>query len=172
MCFRDIVQGYADLSCRGNSSVIDKINDITLRPGTIVRVRQTLFTTNKFEVIGEEYSLAIKTKRTDSSISRNEAETVLWKQQFHTLWQIFQKYNVHKHRYDIPCADGIHTVEYDIYKNDLSGLYVAEVEFKSEEDAISYEPESWFSTEVTNDSSMTNANLAFMGCQNEEYLKK
>lgn len=151
--FRDITQGYADLIASACSS----------RPDTVIRVRQTLFTTKDKTVIGEEYSLAIKTKRGNSSISRNEAETILWKPQFHDMWQIFERYNVHKHRYEIPCSDGVHTVEYDIYKNELSGLFVAEVEFKSEDDALAYEPEGWFLIEITSESDMTNANLAFSG---------
>lgn len=170
MMFQDITQGYADLK---GSECPSKLST-GCRADTIIRLRQILYITYKSLVIGEEYTWAIKTKRPFSSIARNEAETTIWKNQFHEMWPAFSKYVIRKWRYEIPSIDGIHTVEFDVYKNVHKGLFTAEVEFKSEEDALQYQPEDWFLIEVTNDNTMTNASLAIDGIPShiKQYLIK
>ena len=53
------------------------------------------------------------------------------------------------------------TIELDVFSGSLSGLYFAEVEFSSEEEALSFVPPSFFTKEVTNDSRYQNSNLIY-----------
>ncbi len=54
-----------------------------------------------------------------------------------------------KTRYLIPEKDGL-TIELDVFDAPYEGLYLAEVEFSSEEQALSYNPPVWFGEDVTN----------------------
>ena len=139
--YMNISQGYMNLESNGK----------------LFRLRQILYMSSENNLVGEEYFMAIK----GSGLNiRTERECVLWKPQFYTLWPECEKYIVHKFRYKLPSQDGKHIVEYDIYKNGLSGLYIAEVEFNSKEDCDAYIPEDWFYKEVTFDSRYANVNLA------------
>lgn len=51
------------------------------------------------------------------------------------------------------------TIELDIFSGDLNGLVVAEVEFDSLEDAMNFQPPSWFLSEITEDPRYQNSNL-------------
>lgn len=53
-----------------------------------------------------------------------------------------------KTRYLIP-LDETHTIELDVFEDVYEGLYLAEVEFSSEEDANAFVPPHWFGEEVT-----------------------
>lgn len=126
----------------------------------ITRLRQTLYTDYEHVPMGEAYSLTIKGK---GSLERDQFETIIWKMQFSKLWPAFMNFNIHKYRYHIPTSNKKYTVEYDIYKNELNGLYLAEVEFKTIHEAEEYIPEDWFSSEVTNNPDFSNYNLAIIG---------
>ena len=56
---------------------------------------------------------------------------------------------ISKTRYLIPEKDGL-TIELDVFDAPYEGLYLAEVEFSSEEQALSYNPPVWFGEDVTN----------------------
>lgn len=58
------------------------------------------------------------------------------------------------------CFDNEYKIELDIFRNTLSGLIVAEIEFKTEQDALLYVPPKWFGREVTEDFRYTNSNLS------------
>ena len=71
---------------------------------------------------------------------------------------------ISKTRYVIPEKDGL-TIELDIFDAPYQGLFLAEVEFSSEEEAISYIPPEWFGEEVTNSSKYHNSTLSKGNCQ-------
>ena len=52
------------------------------------------------------------------------------------------------------------TIELDIYKEELSGLITAEIEFPSEEEALLFTPPEWFSEDVTYAPEYKNSYLA------------
>ena len=54
-----------------------------------------------------------------------------------------------KERYCIPYKDK-YTIELDIFKGDLAPLILAEVEFETKEEAVSFLPPHWFGEDVTN----------------------
>ena len=64
-----------------------------------------------------------------------------------------------KTRYLIPEKDGL-TIELDVFDAPYEGLYIAEVEFSSEEQALSYNPPVWFGEDVTNSGKYHNSHLS------------
>ena len=64
-----------------------------------------------------------------------------------------------KIRYEIPEKDNL-TIELDIFEGRFAGLLLAEVEFSSEAEALSYAPPEWFGKDVTNDAAYHNSNMA------------
>ena len=71
---------------------------------------------------------------------------------------------ISKTRYVIPEKDGL-TIELDIFDAPYQGLFLAEVEFSSKEEAISYIPPEWFGEEVTNSPKYHNSTLSKGNCQ-------
>ncbi|MGN0308774.1 MAG: CYTH domain-containing protein [Lachnospiraceae bacterium] len=65
---------------------------------------------------------------------------------------------IRKKRYLIPFEEK--TIELDIFDAPFNGLQIAEVEFTSEEEALSFLPPDWFGEEVTYDKRYHNSNLS------------
>ena len=66
---------------------------------------------------------------------------------------------ISKTRYLIPEKDRL-TIELDVFDAPYEGLYLAEVEFSSEEQALSYNPPVWFGEDVTNSGKYHNSHLS------------
>lgn len=64
---------------------------------------------------------------------------------------------IKKRRYLIPF--GKYTIELDHFESPNAGLYLAEVEFESEEEARAFVPPSWFGEDVTQDDRYHNARM-------------
>ncbi len=64
-----------------------------------------------------------------------------------------------KTRYEIPEKNDL-IIELDIFKGAYDGLLLAEVEFQSEEEALSYTPPEWFGEDVTNDGHYHNSYMS------------
>ncbi len=67
-----------------------------------------------------------------------------------------------KKRYVIPYSDGLH-IELDVFEGELSPLVLAEVEFPTEEAALSFTGPDWFAEDVTSDVRYKNSTLALRG---------
>lgn len=111
----------------------------------------------------ERFEMTIKSPGT---IARSEQNVKISAEMFDSLWQQTEGQRVEKQRYYIPLGD--HTIELDIYKNNLEGLVTAEVEFSGRETeamirATSFEPPSWFGEDVSDDQRYKNKNLAQQG---------
>lgn len=65
---------------------------------------------------------------------------------------------ISKTRYLIPDKDNL-TIELDVFSGSLAPLVLAEVEFSSEEEALSYQMPDWFLSDVTNDPKYHNSNM-------------
>lgn len=63
-----------------------------------------------------------------------------------------------KTRYYIPYGEK--TIELDIYKAELEGLSVAEVEFKTVDEAMAFNPPDWFGEDITENIEYRNKVLA------------
>jgi CYTH domain-containing protein len=101
------------------------------------------------------YTLTVKAGR---GAVRTEIEFEINSEQFDAAWQHTGGRSVHKTRHRLPLGD--HTVELDVFHDDLHGLVLAEVEFDDDESLAAFEPPDWFGPEVTDDVSYTNASLA------------
>jgi len=64
-----------------------------------------------------------------------------------------------KERYCIPCQDNL-LIELDVFAGDLAPLFLAEVEFSSEEEANAFTPPDWFGEDVTFSSEYHNSTLS------------
>lgn len=96
---------------------------------------------------GEEYVLTYKGA---GLLKREEYNLPLTEASFRHLLGKCDGRLIRKTRYFMPVKDkeGL-MIELDIYKEDLSGLMTAEIEFPSESEAMAFEPPSWFSEDVT-----------------------
>jgi adenylate cyclase len=101
------------------------------------------------------------TAKRGSGISREEAEIELDRASFDGLWPLTEGRRLQKRRHVLP--HGELKIELDVYAGELEGLVVAEVEFRSEEDANAFDPPDWLGEEVTGDHRYLNETLATAG---------
>ena len=66
---------------------------------------------------------------------------------------------ISKRRYLIPLSGKL-TIELDVFASPFDGLWLAEVEFESEEQANTFTPPEWFGEEVTWSSEYHNSTLS------------
>lgn len=126
----------------------------------LYRLRQIMFMSPKSEFIGDRYYQTIKGF---GKKKRKEFEIELLRPQFGILWPLCENLVIHKFRYEIPLPGREEYVDLDVFKNQLSGLITAEVEFKTEELCDAFIPLPWFGREVTEDDEYSNFNLAIKG---------
>jgi CYTH domain-containing protein len=93
---------------------------------------------------------------------REEVEVALDPEQFDALWPLTEPRRLEKSRYLVPLDDG-HSAEVDIYRGDLEGLAVVEVEFDSEAQSRDFRGPAWLGEEVTGDGRYANQRLALDG---------
>ena len=91
-------------------------------------------------------------------LSREEHNLMLDKDSFYHLLPKCDGTIIRKTRYLIPYLT--YTIEFDQFHDTYDGLYLAEVEFNSEEEANNFIPPSWFGAEVTYDSTYSNSTLS------------
>lgn len=115
----------------------------------VIRIRQ----------IAANYFLTVKSH---GHMIREEFELSLSESQFFSLWSKLECPPIEKTRYFIPLTDHL-IAELDIYDGHLDGLTTVEVEFSSEEEALSFTPPSWFGKDVTHDSRYKNNHLSLHG---------
>lgn len=94
----------------------------------------------------------------EGTLVREESEKEITEDTYNKLIEYKIGRTIVKHRYKIPV--GKYVAEVDKYLDDLEGLLVVEVEFKSLEDANNFEVPSWFGKEITDDLRYKNGNLA------------
>lgn len=107
---------------------------------------------------GEQFTLTVKS---GASTDRLELELPISAEQFEAAWQRTAGQRVSKRRYLIPY--GVHTIELDVFDEQLAGLVIAEVEFLDPASLAAFEPPAWFGDEVTDDARYQNAALATDG---------
>lgn len=107
---------------------------------------------------GERQTLTVKK---GGGLSRRETEVVITRVQFDALWPATEGARIRKRRHTVALDQ--HTAEVDVYLDDLAGLAVAEVEFRSLSEAQAFAPPEWFGPEVTGQPEYSNASLALKG---------
>jgi CYTH domain-containing protein/CHAD domain-containing protein len=108
------------------------------------------------EVAGE-HVLAVKEGH---GLIRREVEIQLDPDQFAELWPLTESRRLLKARRQIPIGPEDKLADVDIYKGDLEGLVVAEIEFASEAESEQFEVPDWLGAEVTGDQRYSNQSLA------------
>lgn len=104
----------------------------------------------------DSYFLTYKSK---GLLAREEYNLPLNKEAYEHLKPKADGIIISKTRYLIPEKDGL-TIELDVFHAPYEGLYLAEVEFASEEKAKAYVPPVWFGEDVTYSTKYHNSNLS------------
>lgn len=103
------------------------------------------------------YTMAVKS---GVGIAREETEVEITEAQFNLLWPLTVNARLEKVRYLIPYAP--YFIELDVFEYPLF-LVLAEVEFKSIEQAKAFKPPAWCGEDVTPEEKFTNAWIARYG---------
>lgn len=106
----------------------------------------------------EKFYLTVKR---GEGLVRDEWETEISSREFSHLVECLEKgtWFIEKRRYRLPLSDG-HVAEYHRHSGHLKGFDYVEVEFRSEEEAKTFEPPYWFGREVTEDPRFSYGKLA------------
>ncbi len=107
--------------------------------------------------IADEHFLTVKVGH---GLVRREVEIELDPAQFAELWPLTESRRLLKARRRIPLGDEEKSAEVDVYKEDLHGLVLAEIEFASETESEQFEVPDWLGAEVTGDQRYANQSLA------------
>lgn len=107
--------------------------------------------------IADEHFLTVKVGH---GLVRREVEIELDPAQFAELWPLTESRRLLKARRRIPLGDEEKSAEVDVYKEDLHGLVLAEIEFASEAESERFEVPDWLGAEVTGDQRYANQSLA------------
>ena len=94
----------------------------------------------------------------NTSLAHEEHNLPLTKEAYDTLASKSDGKIIRKKRVLIPYNG--HTIELDIFDEPFKPLIIAEVEFKTKDEANDFVPPMWFDEDVTDDPAYRNANLA------------
>lgn len=129
-----------------NSYPYHKIEQGYLSTSPVVRIRKE----------DEQYYLTYKSS---GLLSREEYNLPLTEESYEHLKKKSDGYLITKTRFLIPYLNH-YTIELDIFEGVHSGLIIAEVEFSSEEEAMSFQIPDWFQKDVTSNPRYQNCNLS------------
>ena len=116
--------------------------------------------------IGDRY---FETFKGSGRLQRRELEIALSQDQFNTLWLATEGRRIEKIRYQID--DAGQKIELNVFRGNLEGLVLAEVEFPSREKSEEFEPPDWFGDEVTEDIRFRTQNLAQKGAPKDGVMR-
>lgn len=103
----------------------------------------------------------ILTYKGQGFMKRQEEEFPLNAEAYEKLLTKTEGTIISKTRYKIPEKDDL-TIELDVFRKELNGLILAEVEFPDEESANTYTPPAWFGRDVTMEGTFHNSSLSSM----------
>jgi CYTH domain-containing protein len=95
------------------------------------------------------------------SLQRKELEIELSDDQFKALWPGTEGRRIEKTRYRIDDAN--QKIELNVYRGNLQGLVLTEIEFASKARSQEFKPPHWLGEEVTEDHRYKNQSLAEHG---------
>lgn len=130
-----------------------------------VKIIQAYLNTNSEPTLrirqrNDKYFLTYKfRKQSDKANMCIEHELPITSEAFNNLITKSEGIIINKNRYLIKLENEL-TAELDIFENELKGLIIVEVEFKTEEEAAKFTPPSWFGKEVTKDYRYKNSELS------------
>jgi len=120
-------------------------------------------------VAGDDFEARIRKKdehfyltiKQGSGRTRHETEIALSAEQYVALWPLTKGKRIEKRRF-YRRIDPL-VIEYDVYAGTMEGLFVAEIEFPTEEACESFVPPVPLGQEITGDMRYANKNLALSG---------
>ncbi|MBB2182309.1 CYTH domain-containing protein [Lachnospiraceae bacterium MD1] len=114
----------------------------------------------------DQYILTYKSKilqkdqdASDNPVINDEVELPLTEEAYLNLKKKIDGNMVYKTRYLIPLQDHL-TAELDVFREQLSGLMMVEVEFPDVEASKKFVPPDWFGKDVSGDNRFTNYYLS------------
>ena len=108
--------------------------------------------------IEDDYFLTIKSK---GNLVRDEYEIRISQEQFLKIWASTTDAQIFKQRKFVQINE--YKIVIDVFRKNLEGLILAEVEFTTIAEAEKFIPLDWFIHEVTNDEKYKNKMLAISG---------
>ena len=111
--------------------------------------------------IRKKDELFFLTIKIGEGLSRFEKEIEISEREYQFLSGNIKSRQIKKERYDIPLGTGL-CAELDVYKAQLEGLAVVEVEFLSEDQANLFDKPEWFGIEITLDKKYKNKSLSLI----------
>jgi len=115
--------------------------------------------------IGERY---FETYKGSGRLQRRELEIALSHDQFSTLWPGTEGRRIEKIRYQIDTSG--QKIELNVFRGNLEGLVLAEVEFNSPAKSAEFKPPDWLGEDVTEDTRFKNQSLAQKGAPYGEIM--
>ena len=140
---------------KGDFEIPENSNILEIEQGFIsidpvVRIRKS----------NNDYTLTVKGK---GHISRPEVEKEITKEEFDCLWDLTEGNRMQKTRYEIEIPNNNHPMELDVFKGDLDGLNLFEIEFDTLDIANNYDMSqiNWLEfKDVSEDPKFKNSNLS------------
>ena len=123
------------------------------------QIEQGYLSTNPVVRIRRSNDRYILTYKGKGLMVREEYNLPLNEESFTHLKEKIDGLLIQKRRYLIPLAEK-YTIELDVFAAPFEGLWLAEVEFPSEEQANAFTPPEWFGEEVTWSSEYHNSTLS------------
>ena len=123
-------------------------------------IEQAYLCTNPVVRIRREDERFYLTYKSKGIMAREEYNLPLTEEAYYHLKPKADGRILTKKRYLIPLAGTSLTIELDQFSGDYEGLYLAEVEFPTEEEALAFNPPAWFAREVTFTGEYQNSRLA------------
>lgn len=112
------------------------------------RIEQAYLCTEPVVRIRRQDEDYILTYKSTGMMAREEYNLPLTKEAYEHLKEKADGIVLSKTRYLLPLQDGL-TIELDVFDGTYEGLWLAEVEFESIEQAESFVPPVWFGEDVT-----------------------
>lgn len=129
-----------------------------LKPFSFHKIKQAYLNTDPVIRIRKEDEHYYLTYKGKGLLAREEYNLPLNQTAFEHLLDKADGLVIAKTRYLIPYEK--HTIELDIFEEELAPLIIAEVEFETGEEAHAFQPPDWFLADVTMDSHYHNSNLS------------
>lgn len=126
------------------------------------QIEQGYLCTNPVVRIRRSNENYILTYKGEGLMVREEYNLPLTKEGYEHMREKVDGILITKTRYLIPLTDKL-TIELDVFSGELDGLLLAEVEFKTEEEANRFIPPEWFGEDVTFSTKYHNSTLSQSG---------
>lgn len=120
----------------------------------------------RVRIVDERSYLTVKGPDQEGSFTHLEVEKEISLEEGEKLLQLCEHGIIHKKRYLVPCTDGKHTFEVDVFLGQNEGLVLAEIELEDENEC--FPRPKWLGEEVTGDYRFSNSVLRRKEAQNGE----